>query len=90
MEKHIDLQTFEDDNLRARRQGSISGAKGAREFDRDRYELARVGKDQVLKVCDGSMDRVAWLTFAAPLRLGKHDWPVLWVDVHLGESARVS
>jgi choline transport protein len=54
MEKNIDLQTFEDDNLRARRRGSISEAKGAQDFDRDRYELARVGKEQVLKVRDGS------------------------------------
>jgi hypothetical protein len=36
------------------------------------------------------MATVAWLTIVAPLRLGEHDRPVLWVDVHLGESARVS
>lgn len=51
MEKHIDLQSFDDDVLRARNNGSISEAKGKQEFDRDRYELARVGKQQVLKVC---------------------------------------
>jgi hypothetical protein len=49
MEKHIDLQTFDDDNLRNRGKTSISDVKG-QEFDRDRYELARVGKEQVLKV----------------------------------------
>ena len=48
MEKGIDLQTFDDD-LRARNKGSISESKG-QDFDRDRYELARVGKQQVLKV----------------------------------------
>ncbi|KAJ4313023.1 hypothetical protein N0V94_007150 [Neodidymelliopsis sp. IMI 364377] len=48
MEKHIDLQTFDDDNLRNRGKTSISDVKG-QEFDRDRYELARVGKEQVLK-----------------------------------------
>jgi choline transport protein len=52
MEKNIDLQSFDDDVLRARRKGSVSEAKG-QDFggDRDRYELARVGKQQVLKVC---------------------------------------
>jgi choline transport protein len=54
MEKNIDLQTFDDDHLGARRKGSISEAKGAQDFDRDRYELARVGKEQVLKVCGAS------------------------------------
>ena len=48
MEKGIDLQTFDED-LRARNKGSISESKG-QDFDRDRYELARVGKQQVLKV----------------------------------------
>ncbi|KAJ4362981.1 hypothetical protein N0V83_010098 [Neocucurbitaria cava] len=47
MEKRIDLQTFDDD-LRARNKGSISESKG-QDFDKDRYELARVGKQQVLK-----------------------------------------
>jgi len=51
MEKRIDLQAFDDDVLRARRKGSVSESKG-QDFDRDRYELARVGKQQVLKVCD--------------------------------------
>jgi choline transport protein len=51
MEKRIDLQTFDDDIVRARGNGSISEAKGKQEFDKDRYELARVGKQQVLKVC---------------------------------------
>lgn len=49
MEKHIDLQSFDDDVLRARGKGSVSELKG-QDFDRDRYELARVGKQQVLKV----------------------------------------
>lgn len=50
MEKAIDLQTFDDDILRQRGKSSVSDAKGASDFDRDRYELARVGKKQVLKV----------------------------------------
>lgn len=50
MEKQIDLQTFGGDVLRNRGKDSISDVKG-QEFDRDRYELARVGKEQVLKVC---------------------------------------
>lgn len=51
MEKHIDLQDFDDDVIRARRVGSVAESKG-KDFDQDRYELARVGKKQVLKVCD--------------------------------------
>lgn len=51
MEKHVELQTFNNAGLRHRGdKDSISEVKGA-EFDRDRYELARVGKEQVLKVC---------------------------------------
>ena len=50
MEKHVELQTFNNDGLRNRGdKDSISEVKGA-EFDRDRYELAKVGKEQVLKV----------------------------------------
>ena len=49
MEKHIDLQAFDGEVLRNRGKDSISEVKG-QEFDRDRYELARVGKEQVLKV----------------------------------------
>ncbi|KAF2824244.1 amino acid transporter [Ophiobolus disseminans] len=48
MEKRIDLQSFDEDGLRTRGKGSVSGSKG-QDFDRDRYELARVGKQQVLK-----------------------------------------
>jgi choline transport protein len=54
MEKGTDLQTFDNDILRARGNGSISESKGKSDFDRDRYELARVGKQQVLKVCSTS------------------------------------
>jgi choline transport protein len=48
MDKPIDLQTFDDD-LRQRTKSSVSEAK-ANDFNRDRYELARAGKKQVLKV----------------------------------------
>jgi choline transport protein len=50
MEKDgIGLQTFGNDAIRARGGGSISESKD-KDFDQDRYELARVGKQQVLKV----------------------------------------
>lgn len=51
MEKHHELQDLDRHvMLRNRREkDSLSGVKG-QEFDRDRYELARVGKEQVLKV----------------------------------------
>lgn len=51
MEKHHELQDLDRHAvLRNRREkDSLSGVKG-QEFDRDRYELARVGKEQVLKV----------------------------------------
>jgi choline transport protein len=51
MEKHHELQDLDRHTvLRNRREkDSLSGVKG-QEFDRDRYELARVGKEQVLKV----------------------------------------
>ena len=57
MEKRINLQTFDDDSLRARGKGSVSDSKG-QGFDRDRYELARVGKQQVLKVCCSTSEDV--------------------------------
>lgn len=49
MEKGIEFQTLDDEGVRQRGGGSLSEAKPA-SFDRDRYELARVGKQQVLKV----------------------------------------
>jgi choline transport protein len=52
MEKNMDMQNF-DDGLRARGKNSISDQKRTPEFDQDRYDLARVGKEQVLKVCVG-------------------------------------
>ena len=50
MEKAIDLSVFDGiDGMRTR--GSVSGPIKPNDFDRDKYELARVGKEQVLKVC---------------------------------------
>jgi choline transport protein len=49
MEKGIDLRALNNDVHRARDRGSILDSKG-QEFDHDKYELARVGKKQVLKV----------------------------------------
>jgi choline transport protein len=49
MEKGIGLRAMNEDGLRVRDQGSISDSKG-QDFDQDRYDLARVGKKQVLKV----------------------------------------
>jgi hypothetical protein len=88
MEKHIDLQSFDDDVLRARGKTSISEAKG-QDFDRDRYELARVGKQQVLKVSYTWRNSVHWLTILAPVRISEHDRSILRFDVHLGEFASV-
>lgn len=51
MEKALEFQTLDDDGVRQRGGGSLSEAKPV-SFDRDRYELARVGKEQVLKVSD--------------------------------------
>ncbi|KAK7187759.1 hypothetical protein DPSP01_010807 [Paraphaeosphaeria sporulosa] len=48
MEKVLEFQTLDDDGVRHRGGGSLSEVKPA-SFDRDRYELARVGKEQVLK-----------------------------------------
>ncbi|KAF2475870.1 amino acid transporter [Lindgomyces ingoldianus] len=47
MDKIIELQTLDDEVLHLRRKGLES--KLASDFDRDKYELARVGKKQVLK-----------------------------------------
>jgi hypothetical protein len=48
MEKTVELQTLEDEVLH-RKGRTVSETKAA-SFDRDRYELARAGKQQVLKV----------------------------------------
>lgn len=49
MEKAINLSVFDGiDGIRTR--GSVSGPIKPNDFDRDKYELARVGKEQVLKV----------------------------------------
>lgn len=89
MEKHIDLQTLGDDAVRARRKNSISEAKG-QDFDHDRYELARVGKQQVLKVRFVKSNVLQWLIVAATFRIGEHDRSFLRFDVHLGDLASVS
>ena len=49
MEKTLEFQTLDDEGVRQRDGGSLSEAKPV-SFDKDRYELARVGKQQVLKV----------------------------------------
>ena len=49
MDKPIELQTL-DDELHLRARTSVMGSKVASDFDRDRYDLARAGKQQVLKV----------------------------------------
>ncbi|KAH8728986.1 amino acid/polyamine transporter I [Phaeosphaeriaceae sp. PMI808] len=48
MEKGIDLKSFDGEVFRSRGKGSVSESK-RQEFDQDRYDLARVGKQQVLK-----------------------------------------
>jgi choline transport protein len=56
MEKNIDLQSFDDDGLRARGKGSMSETQ-KQEF-RDRLDLARVGKQQVLKASSAEQDSI--------------------------------
>lgn len=90
MEKHIELQDFGGDMLRNRRdKDSISDVKG-QEFDRDRYELARVGKEQVLKVCTHPAMGRHKLTVTAPIWPGVYDRTFLWIDVHMGKFTCVS
>jgi len=89
MEKRIDLQNFDDVILRSRGRGMLSESKG-QEFDRDRYELARVGKEQVLKVSRRPEIRDANLTVIATFWIGVDDGSLLWIDVYLGNLACVS
>jgi hypothetical protein len=89
MDKHIDLQTFNHELMRPRGRGFISKGKG-QHFDRDRYELAKVGKKQVLKVFSISEIHPFFLIILASLWTGVDDRPLLWVDVHLGDFACVS
>jgi hypothetical protein len=89
MEKGIDLQPFGDEALRARSKGSLSESKG-QEIDQDRIDLAKVGKQQVLKVCDSLPGPTCSLTVVAAVWIGEHDRAVVWSNVHLGKSACVS
>ncbi|KAF2197262.1 amino acid transporter [Delitschia confertaspora ATCC 74209] len=47
MDKTVELQTVDDEGLHNRHQ--VSESNRDKDFDRDRYELARAGKKQVLK-----------------------------------------
>ncbi|KAF2111168.1 amino acid permease-like protein [Lophiotrema nucula] len=49
MEKTVELQTLDDELTHRRMDTSISDSKPGKDFDRDQYDLARVGKNQVLK-----------------------------------------
>lgn len=90
MEKHVELAAFNNDGLRNRRdKDSISEVKGT-DFDRDRYELARVGKEQVLKVCHLVFQTGSRLMSTASLWPGFHDRSFLWFDVHMGKPPCVS
>lgn len=89
MEKHIELQRFNHELLRPRGRGSNSEGKG-QQFDHDRYELAKVGKKQVLKVCSVLTTCLSRLIMVAPLRTGVDDRSLLWVDVYLGDFTCVS
>ncbi|KAJ4292061.1 hypothetical protein N0V90_009960 [Kalmusia sp. IMI 367209] len=72
MEKVLEFQTLDDDGVRQRGGGSLSEAKPA-SFDRDRYELARVGKQQVLKRRFGLVSR-SELSSAIPTAGGQYHW----------------
>ena len=50
MGKSMDLQTFDGDYFRPTAQDPKSESKEHHGYDRDRYKLARAGKEQVLKV----------------------------------------
>jgi len=89
MEKHIELQRFGHEPLRPRGRRSISEGKG-QQFDHDRYELAKVGKKQVLKVGAVLTICLLGLIMIASLRTGVDDGSLLWVNVHLGDIACVS
>ena len=89
MEKQIELQRFNHEPLRPRGRGSISEGKGQR-FDNDRYELAKVGKKQVLKVCSVLTIVMTGLIMVASLRTGVYDWTLMRIDVYLGDLACVS
>jgi hypothetical protein len=51
MEETIDRQTSVVE-FRQRAKSSVSETKDVIEFDRDKYELALVGKEQILKVSE--------------------------------------
>jgi len=50
MEKVVELQTLDEEVLHFRGQHSLPESKMVGDFDHDRYDLARAGKQQVLKV----------------------------------------
>lgn len=88
----MELQTFDKDVMMRRRleKDSISDFKaGNNQDDRDRYELERVGKKQVLKVSIHLLRIIAELTMTAPLRPGIYDRSFLRSDVYMGKSACV-
>jgi hypothetical protein len=89
MEKGIDLRSLNNDVHRARDRGSILDSKG-QEFDHDKYELARVGKKQVLKVRSLYWRGFLRLTDVASLWTGEHDGALVRLDVYLGKSIGVS
>jgi choline transport protein len=62
MEKTVELRALEDEVIH-RRGRTVSDPKAA-SFDRDRYELARAGKQQVLKV-SGTLPRILRLSVNA-------------------------
>jgi hypothetical protein len=88
MEKVLEFQTLDDDGVHHRGGGSLSEAKPV-SFDRDSYELARVGKEQVLKVSALLHHKRHGLTIPASLWVGEHDRIVLRAYVHLGEHISV-
>jgi choline transport protein len=51
MDKAVELHTLEDEVIRERKPHDM---KLGTEFDKDKYELAKTGKKQVLKVLDAS------------------------------------
>jgi hypothetical protein len=90
MEKTVELHALDDEVLDHRRKSSVP-SKPASDFDRDRYELARAGKQQVLKVSLSNTCRLSrrLITNAASIRSSEHDRIIMRIDVHLGDIASV-
>lgn len=88
MEKAIELGVF-NRTYGHRVKNSVSEPIKPSDFDRDKYELARVGKEQVLKVSYSRPTVFESADIAASFWLGVHDRPVVRTHVHMGKHSSV-